>query len=154
LPPNLFYGTSIPACVLLVNKNKSDELRDKIFFINANAEYTEGKNQNQLRPEDIEKIDYVFTNKLEIPRYSRLVDKRMVVDEHDLDLNITRYVDNTPESEPEDVQAHLIGGVPIAEIAAKQRELDKGRRCRLRKTRTGTLMLAQPRCMAPAHFSA
>jgi type I restriction enzyme M protein len=64
LPPNLFYGTGIPACVFVVNKNKSDELRDKVFFINADAQYAEGKNQNKLRPEDIEKIDYVFTNKL------------------------------------------------------------------------------------------
>ena len=125
LPPNLFYGTGIPACALVINKNKPDELRDKIFFINADAEYAEGKNQNKLRPEDIEKIDYVFTNKLEIPKYSRLIDKRTIVEDHDHNLNIRRYVDNTPEPEPEDVQAHLIGGVPVVEVDSRQGEFDK-----------------------------
>lgn len=70
LPPGLFYGTGIPACVLVVNKNKPDALRDKILFINADREYAEGKNQNKLRPEDIEKIDFLFTHKREIPKYS------------------------------------------------------------------------------------
>lgn len=120
LPPGLFYGTGIPACVLCVNKSKSDEMKDKILFINADHEYAEGKNQNKLRPEDIEKIDFVFTHKREIPKYSRLVDKHTIVEEHDTNLNIRRYVDNTPDSEPEDVQAHLLGGVPEAEIEAQK----------------------------------
>ena len=120
LPPGLFYGTGIPACVLVVNKNKPEELRDKILFINADREYAEGKNQNKLRPEDIEKIDYVFTHKREYPKYSRLVDKSEIVEKHDFNLNIRRYVDNTPDPEPEDVKAHLIGGIPQAEIAAQQ----------------------------------
>ena len=80
LPANLFYGTGIPACVLVVNKSKPEELRDKLLFINADREYAEGKNQNKLRPEDIEKIDFVFTHKREIPRYSRLVDKSEIVE--------------------------------------------------------------------------
>jgi len=71
LPPKLFYGTGIPACILVLNKNKPDALRHKVFFINADAEFAEGKNQNTLRPEDIEKIDHVFTHKLEVPKYSR-----------------------------------------------------------------------------------
>ena len=70
LPPGLFYGTGIPACVLVCNKNKPDALRGKVLFINADREYAEGKNQNKLRPEDIEKIDFVFTHKREIPKYS------------------------------------------------------------------------------------
>ena len=117
LPPKLFYGTGIPACVLVCNKNKPDNLRDKVLFINADREYAEGKKQNKLRPEDIEKIDFVFSNKLEIPKYSRLVEKSEIVDKHDYNLNIRRYVDNTPEPEPEDVQAHLIGGIPETEVA-------------------------------------
>ena len=127
LPPSLFYGTGIPACVLVCNKNKPDELKDKIFLINADAEYAEGKNQNKLRPEDVEKIDYVFTNKLEIQKYSRLVGKEEIIETHDYNLNIRRYVDNTPEPEPEDVRAHLIGGIPEAEVQAKQVEFDKFR---------------------------
>ncbi|KAB3536276.1 type I restriction-modification system subunit M [Alkaliphilus pronyensis] len=125
LPPGLFYGTGIPACVLVVNKNKPDDLKDKVLFINADREYAEGKAQNKLRPEDIEKIDYVFTNKIEICKYSRIVDKEKIVREHDYDLNIRKYVDNTPEPEPEDVQGHLIGGIPQNEVDALNDELSK-----------------------------
>lgn len=125
LPPGLFYGTGIPACVLVVNKSKPEELRDKVLFINADREYAEGKNQNKLRPEDIEKIDFVFTHKREIPKYSRLVDKTEIAEQHDYNLNIRRYVDNTPDPEPEDVQAHLIGGIPEDEVTALQTDFDR-----------------------------
>ena len=125
LPPGLFYGTGIPACVLVMNKNKPDALRGKVLFINSDREYAEGKNQNKLRPEDIEKIDFVFTQKRELPKYSRLVDKAEIVDKHDYNLNIRRYVDNTPDPEPEDVQAHLIGGVPETEVQARQSDFAK-----------------------------
>ena len=118
LPPGLFYGTGIPACVLVCNKSKPDALKDKVLFINADREYAEGKNQNRLRPEDIEKINFVFTHKRELPKYSRLVPKSEIVDTHDYNLNIRRYVDNTPDPEPEDVQAHLIGGIPKVEVSA------------------------------------
>ncbi len=124
LPPALFYGTGIPACILVINKNKPDELRNKILFINADAEYAEGKNQNKLRPEDIEKIDYVFTHKQDAPKYARLVDIEELK-RNDYNLNIRRYVDNTPPPEPEDVRAHLVGGVPKREVAAQQGQLDK-----------------------------
>ena len=125
LPPGLFYGTGIPACVLVMNKNKPDALRGKVLFINADREYAEGKNQNKLRPEDIEKIDFVFTQKRELPKYSRLVDNTEIVEQHDYNLNIRRYVDNTPDPEPEDVQAHLIGGIPEAEVQARQSDFAK-----------------------------
>ena len=125
LPPGLFYGTGIPACVLVCNKRKPDDLRDKVLFINADREYAEGKNQNRLRPEDIEKIDFVFTGKREIPKYSRLVDKAEVVDTHDYNLNIRRYVDNMPDPEPEDVTAHLIGGLPEAEVETLTGDFDR-----------------------------
>ncbi|KAB2918272.1 MAG: type I restriction-modification system subunit M [Bacteroidetes bacterium] len=115
LPPQLFYGTGIPACIMVLNKNKPDELKNKVFFINADKEYAEGKKQNNLRPEDIEKIDYVFTHKIEEAKYSKLVDLATIAD-FDYTLNIRRYVDNTPEPEPEDVKAHLIGGIPITEV--------------------------------------
>ncbi len=119
LPPGLFYGTGIPACVIVLNKNKPDSLRDQVLFINADREFAEGKNQNKLRPEDIEKIDFVFTHKRELPKYSRLVTKKEIAVKHDYNLNIRRYVDNTPDPEPEDVQAHLIGGVPEPEVTAR-----------------------------------
>ncbi|NOZ69354.1 MAG: type I restriction-modification system subunit M, partial [Deferribacteres bacterium] len=125
LPPGLFYGTGIPACVLVCSKNKPDALRGKILFINADREFAEGKNQNRLRPEDIEKIDFVFTHKREISKYSRLVDKAEIIKKHDYNLNIRRYVDNTPDPEPEDVQAHLIGGIPESEVTARNDDFAK-----------------------------
>jgi type I restriction enzyme M protein len=125
LPPGLFYGTGIPACVLVCNKDKPDNQRNQILFINADREFAEGKAQNKLRPEDIEKIDYVFTHRLEIPKYSRLVSNEEIINTHDYNLNIRRYVDNTPEPEPEDVQAHLIGGIPESEVTAKAPEFKK-----------------------------
>lgn len=125
LPPKLFYGTGIPACVLVLNKNKPDHLRGKVLFVNADAEFGEGKNQNYLRPEDIDKIAYAAEHpEHAIPRYSRLV----AVDEiegNDWNLNIRRYVDNTPDPEPEDVRAHLVGGVPKAEVAAQAAQIEK-----------------------------
>ena len=125
LPPGLFYGTSIPACVLVCNKSKPDALKDTVLFINADREYAEGKNQNRLRPEDIEKIDFVFAHKRELPKYSRLVRKSEIVDTHDYNLNIRKYVDNTPDPEPEDVQAHLIGGIPEVEVDALTEDFAK-----------------------------
>jgi len=127
LPPGLFYGTGIPACVIVLNKNKADSLRDQVLFINADREFAEGKNQNKLRPEDIEKIDYVFTHKIELPKYSRLVTKQEIAETHDYNLNIRRYVDNTPDPEPEDVQAHLIGGIPEGEVNSDQLAVISGR---------------------------
>jgi type I restriction enzyme M protein len=127
LPSGLFYGTGIPACVLVVNKSKPDKFRDKILFVNADREYAEGKAQNKLRPEDIEKIDFVFTHKKEYPKYSCLVSKQEIVEQHDYNLNIRRYMDNTPEPEPEDVTAHLLGGIPEREIAARSPDFAKFR---------------------------
>ena len=125
LPPGLFCGTGISACVIVANKDKPDTLKDRVLFINADREYAEGKAQNKLRPEDIEKIDHVFTHKLQIPKYSRLVEKIEFVETHDYNLNIRRYVDNPPEPEPEDVQAHLIGGIPDSEIKERSADFDR-----------------------------
>jgi len=115
LPPKLFYNTGIPACVIVINKNKPAHLKNKILFINADREYGEGRNQNYLRPEDIEKIVTVFDEKKEIPKYSRLVDIKEI-EENDFNLNIRRYVDNSPEPKIEDVHAHLVGGIPKREV--------------------------------------
>ncbi len=122
LPPQLFYGTGIPACIMIFNKNKPDTLKNKVFIVNADKDYAEGKKQNTLRPEDIEKIDFVFTNKIEEANYSKLIDLS-VIEQNDYTLNIRRYVDNTPLPEPEDVKAHLMGGVPTIEIEKVQQSL-------------------------------
>lgn len=115
LPSKLFYNVGIPACIVVINKNKSERLKNKILFINADREYGEGRNQNYLRPEDIEKIITVFDRKLEIQKYSRLVDTKEI-EENDFNLNIRRYVDNSPGPEIEDVTGHLTGGVPRREV--------------------------------------
>ena len=124
LPPKLFYNTGIPACIIVINKRKPQELKNKIFFINADREYGEGRNQNYLRPEDIEKIVTVFERKLEIPKYSRLVDIKEI-EENDFNLNIRRYVDNSPEPEIEHVHYHLFGGVPKEEIETYKTQIEK-----------------------------
>lgn len=120
LPPNLFYGTSIPSCLIVINKKKPEQLKGKVLIINADAEYGEGKNQNFLRPEDTEKIVNVFDNFTEIPKYSRIVPVSEILDEktNDANLNIRRYVDNTPDEESHNVRAHLLGGIPNKEISA------------------------------------
>ena len=111
LPSGLFYGTGIPASLLIVNKSKKD---DKILFINADAEYKESKNQNILRPEDIEKINYVYQNRVELDKYSSLVSLQDL-EKEGFNLNIRRYVDNTPPPEAHDVKAHINGGIPKVE---------------------------------------
>nr|BDT27412.1 N-6 DNA methylase [Bacteriovorax sp. HI3] len=113
LPAGLFYGTGIPACLLVVNK-KGKEKRKDLFIINADREFKEGKNMNSLRAEDISKIVRVYETKEEIAGYSRIVSREEIKKE-EYNLNIRRYVDNSPAPEPQDVKAHLQGGVPKSE---------------------------------------
>lgn len=114
LPSNLFYGTGIPACILVLNKAGAQQ-RDSVLFINADREYREGKAQNHLRPEDIDKIVYAYRQGTEIPAYARPVPVSEIREE-DYNCNIRRYVDNAPPPEPHDVRAHLQGGVPVDEV--------------------------------------
>ena len=116
LPPGLFYGTGIPASVIVVNK-KAAHLREHVLFINADREYKEGKNQNKLRPEDIEKISFIYKHQREIDKYSKRVSKDELTAE-EYNLNIRRFVDNAPPAEPHDVHAHLHGGIPAGEVDA------------------------------------
>lgn len=122
LPQGLFYGTGIPASLLIINKADATN-RKGVFFINADCEYKEGKNQNSLRPEDIEKISFVYHNKKEIPGYSRLVSKETLAEE-DYNCNIRRYVDNSEAPTPQDVKAHINGGIPANEIDALKSVFD------------------------------
>lgn len=116
LPAGLFYGTGIPACILVMNK-KDAAKRKHVFFINADRECREGKAQNFLRPEDISKIVHAYREQQDIPAYARRVPVEEIAAE-DYNCNIRRYVDNAPPPEPHDVRAHLHGGVPVAEIDA------------------------------------
>jgi len=124
-PPNLFYGTGIPACVLVCRAKgaKPDERKDKILFINADAEFHAGRAQNYLRPEHIEKITSAFDAFENIPGYATVV-SRTDLKSNDWNLNIRRYADNAPPPEPHDVRAHLLGGIPKAEVKAKNELLN------------------------------
>jgi len=124
LSSKLFYNVGIPACVVVINKDKPKNLRNKILFINADREYGEGRNQNYLRPEDIEKIVTVFDKKQEILKYSRFIDIKEI-EENDFNLNIRRYVDNSPDPEIEDVHAHLVCGVPKREVELYKEQFQK-----------------------------
>ncbi len=121
LPPNLFYGTGIPACIVVCRAKgaKPEERKDKILFINADAEYYAGRAQNYLRPEHIEKIVSAFDAFIDIPGYASVV-RRGEIESNDWNLNIRRYADNSPPPEPHDVRAHLLGGVPKHEIEDKK----------------------------------
>ena len=118
LPASLFYGTGIPACVLVMNKQGAAD-RKHVLFINADREYREGKAQNHLRPEDIAKIVHVYRQMQDVDGYAKLVSHEDLAAEG-YNCNIRRYVDNAPPPEPQDVRAHLHGGIPIAEIDALQ----------------------------------
>ncbi len=115
LPSGLFYGTGIPAALLIINKNKIAERRGKVLFINAELDYQEGKNQNILRDQDIEKVVGCFDAFNEIKRFSRVVPLEEIR-ENGHNLNIRRYADTSPPPEPFDVRGILHGGVPIKEV--------------------------------------
>jgi type I restriction enzyme M protein len=120
LAPNLFYGTGIPACVLILRgtEPRPKEQRGKVLFINADREFTAGRAQNYLDPQHAEKIVSAYREYRNIPGFARVVDIAELR-ENDFNLNIRRYVDTTPLPEPQDVRAHLHGGVPKAEVHAK-----------------------------------
>ncbi len=119
LPAGLFYGTGIPACVLVFDKGGAATRKD-VLFINADREFREGKAQNFLRPEDISKIVHVHRQRQTVDAYARLV-PHAEIESEEWNCNIRRYVDNAPPPEPHDVRAHLHGGVPLTEIDALSR---------------------------------
>ena len=122
LPSGLFYGTGIPASVLVINK-KGAGSRSEVLFINADREFKEGKNQNKLRPEDIAKITYIYKSKEDLEGYARKI-SREELEKEEYNFNIRRYVDNSPPAEPQDVFAHLHGGIPTTEVDELQNYWD------------------------------
>ena len=121
LPAGLFYGTGIPACVLVMNKHGARE-REHVVFINADRDYREGKAQNFLRAEDISRIVHAYRvltggEAEALPGYGRRV-PISEIEAEEFNCNIRRYVDNAPPPEPHDVRAHLHGGVPVSEVDA------------------------------------
>jgi type I restriction enzyme M protein len=118
LPANLFYGTGIPACIIVVDKENA-ERREGIFMIDASKGYIKDGNKNRLREQDIHKIVDVFNKQQEIPKYSRLVPILEISDpKNDYNLNIPRYIDSQEQEDIQDIEAHLLGGIPKTDIDA------------------------------------
>jgi len=115
LPSSLFYGTGIPASLLIFNKKKAKARKGKVLFINGELEYEEGKNQNRLRDQDIDLIVNTFSKYEEIKRYSHIATLDEI-EEKDFNLNIRRYADTSPPPEIFDVKAILNGGIPKYEV--------------------------------------
>jgi len=108
------------------NPNKPDTRRGRVLFINADAEFHAGRAQNYLRSEHVEKIVSTFNRFEEVLGYARYVSLEEIANPaNDWNLNIRRYVDNSPPPEPHDVRAHLLGGVPVAEEQAKNHSLTR-----------------------------
>ncbi|MFF0969987.1 N-6 DNA methylase [Streptomyces sp. NPDC003703] len=123
--PNVFYGTGIPACILILRGREGAPAgrRDGVLFINAEREITAGRTQNLLEAQHAEKIVSAYKGWKEIDGFARVVPYQELAD-NDYNLNIRRYVDNTPAPEPQDVRAHLHGGIPKAEVAAREAQFD------------------------------
>lgn len=115
LPPALFYGTGIPASILIINRSKPDERRNKVIFINGELEYESGKVQNTLRQQDIEHIVHTYRDYVEEKRYSKIATLDEIK-ENDYNLNIRRYADTSAPPEKFDVRGILHGGVPVSEV--------------------------------------
>jgi type I restriction enzyme M protein len=119
LPANLFYGTGIPACIIVIDKENA-EARKGIFMIDASKGYMKDGNKNRLREQDIRKIVDVFNNQLEIPKYSRMV-PIAEIEKNEYNLNIPRYIDTQEEEDIQDINAHLKGGIPNSDIDKLQK---------------------------------
>ncbi len=114
LPANLFYGTGIPACIIVIDKEDAAK-RQSIFMIDASKGFIKDGNKNRLREQDIHKAVDIFNKQLEISKYSRLVQLDEIVG-NDYNLNITRYIDSTEPEDLQDLDAHLNGGIPNRDI--------------------------------------
>lgn len=120
LPPNLFYGTGIPACIIVVDKEHASS-RTGIFMIDASRGFEKDGNKNRLRSQDIRKIVDVFNNQIEVPRYSRMVPVSEIASPaNDYNLNIPRYIDSSEPEDLHDLDAHLNGGIPVRDVDALQ----------------------------------
>ena len=116
LPANLFYGTGIPACIIVIDKANATA-RTGIFMVDGSKGFIKDGNKNRLREQDIHKIVDAFTKKMELPRFSRMV-KFSEIEKNEFNLNIPRYIDSSQPEDLHDLTAHLNGGIPDADIDA------------------------------------
>ena len=116
LPPNLFYGTGIPASIIVLDKKNAED-RKGIFMINASKGFVKDGNKNRLQAKDIHKIVDTFTKQLDTPKFSRLVSLSEIASEkNNYNLNIPRYIDSQQKEDIQDIEGHLKGGIPVRDI--------------------------------------
>ena len=121
LPANLFYGTGIPACIIVIDKSDADE-RQGIFMIDASHDYVKDGNKNRLRERDIYKIVTTFNEQIGTdPKYARFVPNEGIKVKNDYNLNIPRYIDSSEPEDLQDIDAHLHGGIPAADVDSMEK---------------------------------
>ncbi len=116
LPANLFFGTGIPACIIVIDKEGASARRG-IFMIDASKGFMKDGPKNRLRVQDIHMIVDVFNRRLEVPKYSRMVPVTEI-EKNDFNLNLPRYIDSQEPEDLQDIDAHLHGGIPAADVDA------------------------------------
>ncbi len=116
LPANLFYGTGIPACILVLDKENA-AARKGVMLVDASKGYIKDGNKNRLREQDIHRIVDTFTKQAEVPRYARMVPLAEMADaKNDFNLNLPRYIDSSEPEDLHDITAHLRGGIPARDL--------------------------------------
>ena len=121
LPANLFFGTGIPACIIIIDKSDADE-RQGIFMIDASHDFIKDGNKNRLRERDIYKIVTTFNQQITSdPKYARFVPNNEIKIKNNYNLNITRYIDSTVPEDLQDIDAHLNGGIPAVDVDSMEK---------------------------------
>ena len=124
LPANLFYGTGIPACIIIIDKSDADE-RKGIFMIDASHDFVKDGNKNRLRERDIHKIVTTFNEQItDDPKYARFVSNDEIKVKNEYNLNIPRYIDSSTAEDLQDIDAHLHGGIPACDVESMQNYWD------------------------------
>ena len=122
LPPNLFYGTGIPACIVVLDKEYAAG-RKGVFMIDASKGFRKDGSKNRLREQDIHRIVDTFTRQVDVPRYARMVGIEEIADpQNNFNLNLPRYIDSTAPEDLQDIDGHLRGGIPERDLDALEAE--------------------------------
>ena len=116
LPANLFYGTGIPACIVVIDKEDA-QARTGIFMIDASGGFMKDGPKNRLRNMDIHKIVDVFNKRLDVPKYARMV-PFAEIEHNEFNLNLPRYIDSQTQEDVQDIAGHLQGGIPVSDVDA------------------------------------
>jgi type I restriction enzyme M protein len=143
LPANLFYGTGIPACIVVIDKEHA-HTRKGIFLIDASSGFMKDGPKNRLRAQDIHRIVDVFAKQKDVPRFARMVSVEEI-EKNDFNLNLPRYIDSQTPEDMQDIAGHLQGGIPVADVDGLQRYWDvcpKLRKALFRPNRNGYVDLA------------